>query len=77
MTHDKQFRSRRDVMTSVGRLYIGRVIAPALGSVALSLPAEATPAPHLTPDESPFSAGSAQPIRCRGFITKSRAFRHT
>src|SRR3979411_3381754 len=46
MTQDKRFRSRRDMMTSAGRLYIGGVIAPALGSAALSLPAEATPAPH-------------------------------
>ena len=34
------------MLTSAGRLYIGSVIAPALGSAALSLPAEATPAPH-------------------------------
>src|SRR3981081_419164 len=46
MSQDKRFRSRRDMMTSAGRLYIGSVIAPALGSAALSLPAEATPAPH-------------------------------
>src|SRR5260370_40808554 len=46
MIQDKRFRSRRDMLTSAGRLYIGSVIAPALGSAALSLPAEATPAPH-------------------------------
>src|SRR3981081_2552198 len=46
MTQNKRFRSRRDMLTSAGRLYIGSVIAPALGSAALSLPAEATPAPH-------------------------------
>src|ERR1700704_6838159 len=46
MTQDKRFRSRRDMLTSAGRLYIGSVIAPALGSAALSWPAEATPAPH-------------------------------
>ena len=46
MTHDKRFRSRRDMLTSAGRLYIGTVVAPALGSAAVSLPAEATPAPH-------------------------------
>src|SRR5260370_7631070 len=46
MIQDKRFRSRRDMLTSTGCLYIGSVIAPALGSAALSLPAEATPAPH-------------------------------
>src|SRR3981189_3353452 len=46
MTQDKRFRSRRDMLTSAGRLYVGSVIAPALGSAAVSLPAEATPAPH-------------------------------
>src|SRR5258708_39699870 len=46
MAEDKRFRSRRDMLTSTGCLYIGSVIAPALGSAALSLPAEATPAPH-------------------------------
>ena len=46
MTQDKRFRSRRDMLTSTGCLYIGSVIAPALGAAALSLPAEATPAPH-------------------------------
>src|SRR3977135_2336592 len=46
MTQDKRFRSRRDMLTSAGRLYMGGVLAPALGSAALSLPAEATPAPH-------------------------------
>src|SRR5260221_9817833 len=46
MTQDKRFRSRRDRLTSAGRFYIGSVIAPGLGSAALILPAEATPAPH-------------------------------
>src|SRR5260370_42659471 len=46
MTEDKRFRRRRDMLISAGRLYIGSVIAPALGSAALSLPAEATPARH-------------------------------
>src|SRR3981189_155292 len=46
MTQDKRFRSRRDMLTSAGRLYVGSVTAPALGSAALGLPAEATPAPH-------------------------------
>jgi hypothetical protein len=46
MTHDKRFRSRRDMLTLAGRLCIGTVAAPALGSAALSLPAEATPALH-------------------------------
>src|ERR1700716_2368710 len=61
MTQDKRFRSRRDMMTSAGRLYIGSVIAPALGSAALSLPAEATPAPHSNTSEEQTEA-TAEPV---------------
>ena len=59
MTDDKRFRSRRDMLTSAGRLYIGTVVAPALGSAALSLPAEATPAPHpnISEEQTEVTAG--------------------
>src|SRR3979409_2418435 len=53
MRHDKQFRSRRQVLASAGHLSIGGVIAPALASAALSSPAEAIAVSQLGSSEEP------------------------
>jgi catalase len=41
MADSKNFRSRRDLLAAASRLSLGGVLAPALASTALSLPAEA------------------------------------
>src|SRR5262249_22569156 len=47
MVDDNEFRSRRQVLASAGRLSIGGVVAPALASAAVSSPAAAVSVPHL------------------------------
>jgi catalase len=58
MTDEKRFGSRRDMLTSAGRLYMASLMAPALGAAALSSPAAATPAPYpnISEDETEVTA---------------------
>jgi catalase len=58
MTDEKRFGSRRDMLTSAGRLYMASLMAPALGAAALSSAAAATPAPYpnISEDETEVTA---------------------